>query len=474
MKSIVLIVALTLLSAPHAWAQDSEIPVPEAVTELLVNGNARPVANLNTPAGTQYFRYHFEGDNYSWHPTNVIPDAGNPRNGRTVDASSPVILETRSMAVTGAAGSPTQYVDFQHCILLPNPFCSSPQRFRFRVDPELGLNDTATITTDGSYARQVTLQTEIALAGARVNASCSSTTTPAATLSVSPAFANTDSEGKVAFTIQASNLRVIAPSGANPSGTCTFQAQNGSKTAVVNVQGQRIAPSLQLSHSSDTVGSAPETTIDRTVTVSTSSPVAAGVTINAVCSNEQTAATVRLDNAATPAATATLQKTTAANGKATFRVIAEKLVSLTETPRIRCSFNVVGLSAVSQYTAAGKQINPTFSLNPSQITREGETPVTVTMNPAYAGFAMTHSCTQQNTTVTVVAPTGTTSTAGQQVFRVNVNPLVVTDPNTQLQPTASCRFGINGDWSPNLSFRTGNACAMALSPLPAACGAPAD
>lgn len=474
MKSKVLILTAALLGAPAASAQGGEVPTPEAVTEVLVNGNARPRANLNTPAGTAYFRYHFEGDNYSWHPTNVIPDAGNSRNGRTADATSPVILETRGMAVTGAAGSTTQYVDFQHCILLPNPFCSTPQRFRFRVDPELALDDTASITTDGSYARQVTLQTEIALAGARVNASCVSTTTPAATLSVSPAFANTNSEGKVSFTLQASNLRVIAPSGDNPAGKCTFQAQNGSKTAIVTVQGQRIAPNLQVSPSLDSVGSAPETSVDRTVTVSTSSPVAAGVTINAVCSNEATGATVRLDNAVTPAATASLQKQTAANGKATFRVIAEKLVSLTETPRIRCNFNVVGLSAVSQYTASGKRINPTYSLSPTQITRESETPVTVSMNPAYAGFSMTHSCTQQNTTVSVVAPTGTTSTAGQQVFRVSVSPLVVTNPDTQLQPSATCRFGINGDWSPNLTFRTGNACAMALSPLPAACGAPVD
>lgn len=474
MKSSVLIFVAAVLFAPAAWAQEDGSVAPEAVTEVLVNGNARPQANLNTPVGTAYFRYSFSGSNYTWHPTNVIPDAGNPRNGRTVDATSPVILETRGMAVTGAAGSSTQYVDFQHCILTPNPLCSSPQRFRFRVDPELTLNDTATITSDGAYPRQLTLQTEIALAGARINASCASATTPAATLSVSPTFANTDSEGKTAFTIQASNLRVIAPSGDNPAGQCTFQAANGSKTAIVTVQGQRIAPALQLSTSADTVGSAPETTIDRTLTVSTSSPVAAGVTINAVCSSEQTSATVRLDNAPTPAATASLQKQTAANGKATFRVIAEKLVSLTETPRIRCNFNVVGLSTVSQYTAAGKRINPTYSFSPTQITREGETPVTVTMNPPYAGFSLTHSCTQQNTTVIVVPPAGTTSTAGQQVFRISVNPLVLTDPNTQVQPSASCRFGINGDWSPNLGFRTGNACAMALSPLPAACGAPAD
>lgn len=474
MKSTVLILAAAMLGAAAAWAQDNEVPAPEAVAEVLVNGNARPQATLNTPMGTEYFRYHFEGNNYTWHPTNVIPDAGNSRNGRTADATSPVILETRGMAVTGPAGSTTQYVDFQHCILTPNPFCSSPQRFRFRVDPELALSDTASITADGSYTRQVTLQTEIALSGARINASCASTTTPAATLGVAPAFANTNSEGKVSFTIQASNLRVIAPSGDNPTGKCTFQAQNGSKTVIVNVQGQRIAPNLQVSPSLDTVGSAPETTLDRVVTVSTSSPAAAGVTINAVCSSEQTGATVRLDDAVTPAASASLQKQTAANGKATFRVIAEKLVSLTETPRIRCNFNVVGLSAVSQYTANGKRINPSYSLSPAQITREGETPVTVTMNPAYAGFSMTHSCTQQYTTVSVVAPMGTTSAAGQQVFRVSVSPLVVTDANTQLQPSASCRFGINGDWSPNLTFRTGNACAMALSPLPAACGAPVE
>lgn len=474
MKTTVLILAVAVFFASVSRAQENEAAASEAVTELLVNGNARPQANLNTPVGTAYFRYSFSGDNYTWHPTNVIPDAGNPRNGRTVDASSPVILETRGMAVTGAAGSSTQYVDFQHCVLTPNPFCSSPQRFRFRVDPELGLSDSSTITVDGTYPRVVALQTEIVLQGARINASCASTTTPAATLSVSPAFANSDSEGKVSFSIQASNLRVIAPSGANPSGTCTFQANNGSKTAVVAVQGQRIAPSLQLSHSTDTVGSAPETTIDRTVTVSTSSPLAANVTINASCSSEQTSATVRLDNAGTPAATATLQKQTAANGKATFRVIAENLVSLTEAPRIRCNFNVVGLSAVSQYTAVGKRITPTYSIDPAQITRDGETPVTVTMNPPYAGFSMTHSCTQQNTTVSVVAPVGTTSTAGQQVFRVSVNPLVLTHPDTQVQPSASCRFGINGGWSPNLTFRTGNSCAMALSPLPAACGAPGD
>jgi hypothetical protein len=473
-KIAVLILMMVAMGPSIVRAQNNGLTSVEAVTEQLVDGNARPRANLNTPAGTAYFRYSFSGDNYTWHPTNAIPDAGNPRTGRTVDASSPVILETRGMAVTGAAGSSTQYVDFQHCILTPNPLCSSPQRFRFRVDPSLALDNTSTITVDGSYPRVVTLQTEISLQGARINASCASTTTPAATLSVSPAFANTNSEGRVSFSIQASNLRVIAPSGANPSGTCTFQAANSSKTAVVNVQGQRIAPSLQLSPSSENLGSAPETTIDRTITVSTSSPVAANVTINASCSSEQTSATVRLDNAVTPAATATLQKQTAANGKATFRVIAENLVSLTETPRIRCNFNVVGLTAVAQYTASGKRINPTFSLNPAQITRDGETPVTVTMNPPYAGFSMTHSCTQQNTTVSVVVPTGTTSTAGQQVFRVNVNPLMLTNPDTQIQPSATCRFGINGDWSPNLTFRTGNVCAMALSPLLAACGAPAD
>lgn len=477
MKPIILAIALAgVFASAGANAQNGSEETPEPMVERLVDGNARPVANVSTPAGTVYFRYHFFGNGYTWHPTNVISDPDNNRNGRTIDASSPVILETRGLAVTGAAGSSTQYVEFKHCILVgPNPLCTSPQRFRFRVDPAVTATPASAITVDGSYPREIQLVTEIPLSGARIDATCTSTSGPTvpAVISVTPAWANTDSQGKTAFTITASKLRLIAPSGPAPSGKCTFQPSGGSKSVDVTVQGERIAPSLQITPSLVSVAAAPAEAIDQVVTVKTASPVAANVKIRASCSNEGTPATVRLDGGTTPAASVVAEKMSDAAGQVSFRVIAEKLVSITDTPRIRCNFNVDGLTPVYQYTAAGKRINPTFSHNPAQITQSGSTGVTVTMNPSYAGFVIVPSCTQQNTTLSATPSTTQTNASGQQLFNIAVNPLVITNPDTSVVPAASCRFGISTFLSPTLQFRTGNACAMALSPLPAQCGAPA-
>ena len=94
------------------------------------------------------------------------------------------------------------------------------------------------------------------LANSTVTASCvKDAGAPASTaISVSPASRSTDSNGRADFTISTSGLRLIADSGNAPSGRCTFRAHASSANiAVVEVLGQRIAPTLNVNPSSENV-----------------------------------------------------------------------------------------------------------------------------------------------------------------------------------------------------------------------------
>ncbi|MBL8300641.1 MAG: hypothetical protein JNN30_20065, partial [Rhodanobacteraceae bacterium] len=224
----------------------------------------------------------------------------------------------------------------------------------------------------------------------------------------------------------------------------------------------------------ETVPASAATFIDRVVSLSTYSPLAANVTVEASCT-AQSPATVGLDGAAQAAAQSG-SKLSNANGEVTFRVRSENLVTLQPAgaPHVRCYFKVRGLSATHEYYAAGRQIVPSVSLSPSQITQPGTSALTATMSPAYPGFDIVPSCgwTQGLAAFSAVETSAVTNTSGQQTFSVTAPQLVITDASG-VQPTASCQFRVGNVGSAGqLSFTTGNTCTMGLSPLPPACGNP--
>ncbi len=480
-----LVLGVGIGSGGITHAQEEE---PNVTEQPAIGGNQTVSITLPTQTAgvnANYYAFHVDGDNYTWTLTNVTYQPGSTRNGRTnALGGSPLTLSvtTAGLAVTGPNPT-TQYIDFAPCVGPVNEFCNwtGALRYRFKIDPTLTASPATTITTDGSSARTIQLVWPNALAGAAISAGCTvdSGVTPAPTITVSPASATANSSGQANFTITTAGLRRIASSGAAPSGRCTFKAHASStNAAVVEVLGQRIAPTLDVSPSSDAAPPQGTTTTDRVVTVGTRTPVASGVTVDATCSVEGTTATVSLDNSAAGTSQSG-SKVTDANGEVQFRVKSEKLVSLPPTgaPHVRCAFKVRELSSTYEYFAAGKQIAPSVSLSLGQITQTGTTSLTATMSPSYPGFTIVPSCTvnQYLPAVTATPTSASTNASGQQTFDITTPALVITDPNTNAMPSASCTFRAGGTGTAGLlQFRTGNTCVMTLSPPPPACGNPAQ
>lgn len=472
------VIAFVASTAANAQLEED----PSVAEQPALSGNQTVSITLPTQAAgvnAHHYAFHVDGDNYTWTLTNVSYDSGSTRNGTT--SSLNLSITTSGLAVTGP--NPTsQYIDFAPCPTSSASSCNwtGALRYRFKIDPTLTASPATTITTDGSSARTIQVVWPTTLSGATVTASCvvDGGVTPAPTIAVSPASATTNSSGQANFTITTAGLRRIASSGAAPSGRCTFKAHASStNAAVVEVLGQRIAPTLNVSPSSDAAPPQGTTATDRIVTVGTA-PVASGVTVDATCSVEGTAATVSLDNS-TAGASQSGSKVTDANGEVQFRVKSENLISLPPTgaPHVRCTFKVRELSSTYEYFAAGKQIAPSVNLSVGQITQTGTTPLTATMSPSYPGFTIQPSCTVNQYIPAVTAtPTSTsTNSSGQQTFNITTPVLVITDPNGSAIPSASCTFRAGGTGTAGLlQFRTGNTCVMSLSPPPPACGNPAQ
>jgi hypothetical protein len=461
-------------------------PAPNSLVETSVNGNTTVTVSLPFNANNMnidHYQFAVVGNGYTWTLTNVVSGQGSARNGATIPLNGQNLslnITTDGLPVTGTAATTTQYIDFVPCTRSPNITCFSEntRRFRFVVDPTLTVSPTSTISTDSSSARVVTLNWATVLQNRAVTASCvkDAGAPTSTTIGVSPSSRSTDTNGRADFTITTSGLRLIADSGNAPSGRCTFRAHASSaNTAIVEVLGQRIAPTLNVNPSSENVPNSGATFVDRVVTVGTRSPITGNVTIDANCT-AQAPATVGLDNSA-QAATQTGSKVANASGEVTFRVRSENLVTLPPTgaPNVRCRFKVRELSATYDYVAQGKQITPSVALSTSQITQTGTTALTATMSPAYPGFDIVPTCTSQNLTPVSAAETAAvTNTSGQQTFNVSAPELVITNAAGQ-QPTASCAFRVgNTGGTAFLSFRTGNTCVMSLSPLPPGCGSPAN
>jgi len=229
--------------------------------------------------------------------------------------------------------------------------------------------------------------------------------------------------------------------------------------------------------SSVNVPNSGSTEVDRVVVIGTRSPAEGGVTIDASCT-AQAPATVSLDGSAAGSVQSG-SKIANASGEVQFRVLAQNLVTLppTGSPQVRCLFKLRQLSATYEYVAQGRQITPSVSLSVNPVTQTGTTAFTATLSPAYPGFDIVPVCdpAQNIPQVTVQETSATTNASGQQTFNVTVPQLVITDPNPNVQPAALCRLragGVGG--AGTLTFRTGNVCAMTLSPFPPGCGEPVN
>ncbi len=371
-----------------AAAQES----PSAIVETNINGNRTVTITLpfNTNnMGIDHYQFSVAGSGYTWTLTNVGMGQGSAQSGSTIPLSGQDLslsVTTAGLPVTGSAATTSQYIDFVPCTRSPNVQCFSQnaKRYRFVVDPNVTVTPSATITTDGSGVRTVQLESLVAPPNSAVTAACvkDAGAPTATTIAVSPATRNTDSNGRADFTVTTSGLRLIAASGNAPSGRCTFRAHASSaKTAVVEVLGQRINPTLDVSPSSVSVPTSGVTFVERDVTVDTRPSAYGNVTIDASCTAEAPA-TVGLDGAAQGSAH-TGSKVTIANGEVTFRVRAENLVTVppTGSPHVRCTFKVRELAATYEYYVSGRQVSPSVSLSTGQITQTGTTSLTATMSP---------------------------------------------------------------------------------------------
>ncbi len=487
-KFIGAIAALAMVSSGSGTAVAQGLQ-PE-VTETAINGDATVTITLpfvTNGLSVTHYQFNVVGNGYTWTLTNVASGQGSARTGTTIPLAGQnlsLTVTTAGLPVTGPTATTSQYIDFIPCTQSPNVQCFATiaKRYRFIVDPTLTATPNATITANGSAARQIELVWPTLLNARSIAASCEKDAgTPAATtIAVSPATRITDANARADFTVTTSGLRLIADSGNAPSGRCTFRAHaTSTKTVVVPVLGQRIAPSLNVNPSSVNVPNSGSTEVDRVVVVGTRSPVEGGVTIDASCTAESPA-TVSLDGSAAGSAQSG-SKVANASGEVQFRVLSQNLVTVppTGSPHVRCRFKVRELAATYEYFVGGRQITPSVALSTQQITQTGTTALTATLSPAYPGFDIVPSCTTQGLApVSAVETSAITNASGQQTFNVTAPELVVTNSNG-VQPSASCSFrvvGANGavGGAGFLSFRSGNTCLMTLSPLPPACGGPTN
>lgn len=468
---------------------DAQEEDPSVVEQTPIGGNQTAAIVLPVQAGgmaASYYRFNVDGTGFTWGLTNVTYDPNTTRTGKTNSlGGSPLTLSvtTSGLAITGP--NPTsQYIDFAPCTGPVNEFCNwaGALRYRFKIDPTLTVSPATTIGTDDSSVRTVQLIWPNALSGVTVTANCevTSNVTPAPTITVSPASATTNSSSQANFTITTSGLRRIGPSGSGvPSGRCTFRAHPGSaNVAEVSVLGQLVSPVPVVSPGTDDVPSSGSTSVDRTLTINTQ-PIAANADIDVNCTSAGTQARVSFVETTSPPASASTVIHTNASGQAQVRVISSSLVSTASpVPGISCGFTILGMGSTGfTYKANGKKITPSVSLGTAEITQAGTTPLTATMSPAYPGFTIVPSCTTNQyipaVTATPKATSTSTNASGQQTFDVVAPALVIADPNTNAIPSASCTFRVDGAAATTLlQFRTGNACAMSLSPPPPACGNP--
>jgi hypothetical protein len=444
-------------------------------TDLVVEGNTTASICLKTVAGgtPRTFSYQLFGSGaWKFDTANTVsaPSGGTLTVTNGVSGTEQLYsLTTSGLAITGPTPSSANYGQFVFCYrpdlnvtCMPSQFT---QRVRLRVDPIVRLSESGPITQNGTTSVIATLGEVGAnpTVGAVVNASC--TTANGATISVSPASRTTTSNGSTQpFTITTSNLIVYGGSGNPPSGTCTFNTAAGSKSASINVQGQRISTVLSASPPSAALptGSSSHT---QQVTVSTN-PVVPNAPVNVTCAG--------LDGGTGTPATASL--TTNASGTATLNMTANNMVVVNPTtaPKWRCTFALGTFQATS--TIVGVQLTRGITLTPNVITGPGTATIVATVSHPYPGFSVSASCTSSRPDVPVsVSPElATTNTQGRTTFTVSAPQLGFADADTAANPNPVCSFQLlPGGVVSRIYLPYSNACtATSMLPMPAACGNP--
>jgi hypothetical protein len=143
-----------------------------------------------------------------------------------------------------------------------------------------------------------------------------------------------------------------------------------------------------------------------------------------------------------------------------------------QTPSGLCTFlaPLATNGASASVPIQGVLFQPALSINPTQVSQAGSTPVTATIAPAYAGVGVSAMCSASGGAAAMVSPpTRTTDAGGHASFTVTAQNLV----GIGTTPSASCSFHVvGGTGQATLSFATGNACTFGLAPAPPACGNP--
>jgi hypothetical protein len=457
-------------------------------TDLIVEGNKTSQICLRTLLGgapePRTFSYQLFGSGtwrFDSNPQVTAPSNGSLASTVATNVSEQrYMLTTSGLPITGPTPSSTNYGNFIFCYKPDiNVTCVSQslQVIRLRVDP-IVRPSVSTISQDGQTPVTVTLGAagDNATANAVVNASCTPATN-GATVTVSPSSRTTNASGVTpAFTIEASNLTVYASSGSAPSSVCTFSTAAGSKSAIVTIQGRRLAPFVSVNPTFTQLPNG-STSYSHTVTVSTASPAAVNARIEAVCQG--------FDNGVVEPPTSTTL-TTDAFGMATHTMSVSKMVAINPAPppTARCTYTLGTVVNPPTSTIRGEQLTRLVSLSPSSINTPGSHTIVASISHPFSGFSIQASCSSSRPDVPVsLSPNCTnpdvpeckTNAMGTVAFTVSAPQLGFADPNTSANPNANCTFQLvpGGDVS-TLTLPFTNVCAgtTSASPLPAACGNP--
>lgn len=214
----------------------------------------------------------------------------------------------------------------------------------------------------------------------------------------------------------------------------------------------------------------------RTVTVSTSSPIAPNAPIKVTCQG--------FGNGDVDPVSTTL--TTDALGVATHTMSVSNMVAINPAPppTATCTYALGTIINTPTSTIRGEQITRYVALNPASISSAGSTPVVASISHRFAGFEIQTSCTSSRPDVPVSispncansnVPQCKTSANGTVAFTITAPQLGFADPNTAANPNANCTFQLvpGGDVS-TITLPYTNACTgtTSPSPLPAICGNP--
>jgi hypothetical protein len=456
-------------------------------TDFIVEGNRTSPVCLRTLAegqpASRKFSYRLFGSG-TWKFDNN-PPVNAPLIGGVLLAPSPAAdlthqysLTTSGLPITGSTPSATNYGTFSFCYTAGTTnMCGPSQVVRIRVDPDVRPS-ISTITQDGDTPVTVTLGAvgDNPTANAKVDVSCT-TPTSGATVTVIPTNQTTNASGTTPpFIVRTAGFTVYASSGNAPTSVCTFKTAAGSKSANVNITGHRLSPTLAVN---PTFTQLPEgsTSYSRTVSVSTSSPIAPNAPIQVTCEG--------FDNGVVnPPVSTTL--TTDAFGVATHTMSVSNMVAINPAPppTARCTYALGTIVNTPTSIIRGEQLTRYVALNPASITSPGSTPVVASISHRFSGFAIQASCSSSRPDVPVsLSPNCTnpnvpqckTSAAGAVAFTITAPQLGFADPNTAANPNANCTFQLvpGGDVS-TITLPYTNACTgtTSPSPLPAICGNP--